>query len=109
MKTDNGKKRERFPWLRAARDRITRETAGMTPEEWVDYTNARFLEAQKIILKFTPEEAERIVLDADYEEKLIPARRVKIARRTATPLRKAKATIKTSAQRRKATRQLAHA
>ena len=97
MKKADKKEPDFFRWIRAARDRIYRDTRNMTPEEWVAYTNARSLEARKSFPKFTPEEAKRVIHDALYADEEPP------------PSRKAKATTKTVASRRKASKRLAHA
>ena len=109
MKTHEKKTPSFFRWIRTARDRINRETEGMTPEEWVAYTNTRFLEARKSVLKFTPEEAERVVNATLYrEDEPTPSRRATASRKPASPLRRA-AVAKTSTPRRKVAKRLAHA
>ena len=111
MKTENENDRERFPWLRAVRDRITRDTEGMTPEERVAYTNARSLEARKRFPKFTPEEAKRELLAILYDEEgePTPTRRARAKINTVIGPRKAKAVAKAPSRRRKAEKRLAHA
>jgi len=109
MKTHERKTPSFFRWIRAARDRINRETEGMTPEQWVAYTDSRFVEARKSVVKFTPEEAERVVNSALYPEaEPTPSRKAKASRKPASPHRKA-ITTKPTASRREGTKRLAHA
>ena len=101
MKSYEEKEAKSFPWIRAVRDEIYRDTKGMKPEELDAYFQARAEKTRKQSLLFTQEEAEG-------RTKAIPSSKAKAGRKP-TPPRKAKTLAKPPAQRRKVAKRLAHA
>lgn len=67
-----------FQWIRDVRDKMNRETEGMTLEERVAYHNAKGDEALRKLPKMTPEERARVIREALYpEETSAPPQRKK--------------------------------
>jgi hypothetical protein len=107
MKTPKRRVPGVFQWIRAARDKINRETEGMTPDEWCAYIRDRAEAARNNRVHLTQEEAVREQHDVLYNENtpLSSPRAVKVPRS-----RKAKVAAPKSAVRRKvAKRPLVHA
>ena len=96
MNRNEEKRPPSFPWIRAVRDEIYRDTKGLEPGEVDAYFKARAEKARKSRIQFTPEEAIRVIRSATSPESKAPSR-------------KAKPTAKTAASRRKVAKRLAHA
>jgi hypothetical protein len=85
-----------FQWIRTARDKINRETEGMTPEEWCAYMRSSAEIARKNRIPHIQEEAEREPRTVSYVD----------TRQTRTRTPKAK---RGSGQGKVAAKRLAHA
>ncbi len=71
-----GEKKDKFPWIRTVREKMSREMANLTPEETVDYIHAKFLEARKGCPEYTVVESKKLLREfLEEKTKEIAARR----------------------------------